>query len=384
MTAPTGLDELLFSRVDGGDFVESVNRWIDEASDDILCIEASQVGCGVTTMLGLFEQTKSNVAFVRSPVDTMSARNVIGQKNVIVIDDLDSFTAYDFQRVATCIEQCKVPIILAGWHRRCTQTKIQALVKQKHGKRVKTIAAPRLTSEIAVAYLASLGHPDPDRAWKTTHGDLRACILSIATGDVYDTFPDGVDGLTELLSAPSGTNPLTYDQRVRMVSCDPTLFVNGVFENYITCVDQPDIEACSRILDSLAHCDFLETAMYRNPAVDFHGHIAATVGAVPSTTNALCPSKPIETHGTVWARYNHYATKRKTVQSIERAGVQFDDIAFVSDMAMSMSERGLSVRDASSLSGVDPGVVWSCTTLNQRAAKRRKYTRSKHRSVFGL
>ena len=384
MTAPTKLDDLLFNRVDGGDFVESVNRWIDEATNDILCIEATQIGCGITTMLGLFEQIKSNVAFVKTPVETMGTRNVIGQKNVIVIDDIDSFTTHDFQRVATCNEQCKVPIIIAGWHRRCTHSKIQALLKLKHGKRVKHIRAPSLTSEVIIPYLASLGHPDPGRAWKTTHGDLRACILSITTGDVNETFPDGVDGLTELLSAPSETNPLMYDQRVRMVSCDPTLFVNGVFENYPICVDQTDIDACSRILDSLAHCDFLEAAMYRNPSVDLHGHVAAIVGAVPSTTNALGPSKPIETHGTVWARYNHYATKRKIVQSIARAGIRFDDIAFVADMTMSLSERGMTVREAPSLLSVDPGVAWSCTTLNQRAAKRRKYTRSKHRSVFNL
>lgn len=379
---PTGLDDLLFNRVDGGDFVESVNRWIDEETNGILCIEATQIGCGVTTMLELLEQTKTNVAFVNAPVDTIGARNVIFQKNVIVIDDLDSFTAYEFQRVSTCIEQCNVPIILAGWHRRCTRSKIQALLK--HGKRVHHLQTPKLTSDIAVPYLASLGHPDPEGAWKTTHGDLRACILSIATGDANETFPDGVDGLKTLLSAPSETNPLTYDQRVRMVSHDPTLFVNGVFENYPQCVDQSDIDACSRILDSLAHCDSLESAMYRCPANDFHNHVAATVGAIPSTTTVMSPSKPIETHGTVWARYNHYAAKRKTVHSIARAGIQFDDIAFIADIAMSTSERGMTVRDASSLSGIDPGVVWSCTSLNQRAAKRRKYTRTKHNAVFNL
>lgn len=384
MTAPKEVCELLFNQVDGGVFVETVGRWVDEASSGILCIEATQVGCGVTTMLELLEQTKPGVAFVRCPVDTVGARNVIGQKNIVVIDDLDSFSTYDFQRVATCIERCDVPIILAGWHRRCTQSKIQALLKQKHGKRVITVRPPVLTPDVVVPYLASIGHPDPGRAWKTTRGDLRACILSIATGDAIERFPDGVDGLKELLSAPSETNPLTYDERVRMVSGDPTLFMNGVFENYPGCVDKTDIGACSRILDSLAHCDFLETAMYKSPAVDLYGYITGIVGAVPSTTNTLSPSKPIETHGTVWARYNHYATKRKTVQSIARAGIQFDDIAYVSDMAMTTSERGETARESSSLSGIDPAVVWSCTTLNQRAAKRRRYTRTKHRAVFNL
>lgn len=347
----------------------------------VLVVEQSQPGAGISTMWTLLEK-ETSTAIVRTADSGVGKRNVLGQKNVFVFDDMDCDISNvpKMKLIEECILLARVPVIFSGFHRRGTKAKIYALLKKVPN--VTTVSVPRVKGGDAIPFLVRQGHPNAERAWYESRGDLRQCIRSIAVGDVSIKLPDGVDALTELLNSPIRS----FADRARVASGDSTIVLNGIFENYIMATKKDDLETCCRILDCIGRCADLDAAMYDNPACEFHDHIAAMMGGV-STCGPLELKKPITTYGTVWARHNHANAKKNTERQLVRSGFPKSDMPYIRHMIFDTNEcrkSGMPIRRGrQALESFDMDDLWRCTTLFQPEAKRRKYTKAQHTATFG-
>lgn len=380
MSTPSTPDDLLFDR----EFVETVRDWIVDCTRDpvgVLLIEQGQSGAGISTMWTVFESSIPNIAFVHEPDCGVGTHNVIGQKNVFLFDDMDAAISSPvvMKRIMDCIDQQRVPVIIAGYYRRGTKSKLTAALK-KH-KHVITCPVPRVMGRVAIPYLEQLGHPEANRAWYDSGGDLRQCIRTIRVGDVTHNLPDGIDALTELLGPPERS----FVDRARIASGDPTIITSGIFENYTKAVRPTDLETCARILDSIEAVADLENAMYDDPTREFQPYIASIMGGVPSL-GPLALRQPIVTYGTHWAKSNHAQAKRLSERDLARSMcLEKTDFPWVRSMVFDANERRKSNPDASRvlpLDGFTSEDLWKCVTLFQPGAKRRKYTKSQHVHTF--
>jgi hypothetical protein len=378
MSAPETLRDLLFPSA----FVTSVCDWIRTTDSGVLVIEQSQPGAGVSTLWDLLETELPGVAIIRQADAGVGKRNVLGQKNVMVFDDMDAdiSNVQKMKCIGDCLALERVPIVFSGFHRRGTKAKIGVALKKVPN--VTTLPVPRVTGQVAIPYLQKMGHRDAERAWYESRGDLRQCIRSIAVGDVSVKLPDGVDALTELLNPPVRS----FTDRARVASGDITIVLNGIFENYPMAVGRDDLQTCTRILDCIGVCADLDAAMYDDPTREFYDHVAAIMGGV-SACGPLELKKPITTYGTVWARHNHANAKKNTERQLVRdARLPKSDMPYVRQMVFDTNERrktGESMgRGRQALDGIDPDDLWRCTTLFQPEAKRRKYTKAQHTATF--
>ncbi len=379
MTSPVSSGDLLFHR----DFLEAVRAWISRDGHTpvgVLLVEQGQPGAGVSTLWTILETEFEQIAFVREADPGVGKRNVIGQRNVFLFDDMDSVISntHTMKSIMDCIALRRVPVILSGYYRRGTKSKLRAALKKVPD--VTTLAVPRIMGRVAIPYLEKLGRRDAERVWYESRGDLRQCLRSIDVGGVSTKLPDGIDALTELL----GPSERSFADRARIASGDSTIITSGIFENYPKAVGPGGLETCCRILDCIGHVAHLESAMYDDPTRDFHPYIASLMGGVPGL-GPLHLKTPIVTYGTQWAKHNHANAKRITERELTRStGLGKQDLAYLRSMIFDANERRKSGKSAhvSSLEGLDAGDLWKCVTLFQPGAKRRKYTKVQHTNTF--
>jgi hypothetical protein len=374
MYTPRSVDDILIN----AESIDSIRTWLLHG-DGICVISQEQTGCGVSTLLTLLTETLSDSIEVLHTLDTgtTSKMTVLGQKKVLVIDPLETLLMADqvaSRALPSLLANPPVPILIAGFQRRVSFAKLEDMLKKCKHKSITRIHIPPLQSDRVCTYLASLGCSDPQAVWKESGGDLRHSIMSLGNTSIKDRLPDGAEGLHEILS---GTSTRSYADLIRVIENDPTIMMDGLFENYVHGTNDPVV--CSEVLDAISATDLFHTHQYTTTVHDMTDDIYGVLAGIGYMGIRL--NKPIHTFGTVWARENHKYSKVALLKKIMRENAPFMNMENIPHMRHMIytDPEGQVPRLASSYGDKS---IWNVTRLWPQSARLEKYTTSKHASLL--
>ena len=347
-------------------FVDAVEQWMLTATSGVLVIEQSQTGCGVSRLLDVLQEEHArHVAWV-SMGHHACRRTVLGQKKIMLIDPPDSVIVDAAKSVqfAQLVQTPSIPMIIAGFKRRSVVAKLGAMLKKSSGT-VTHLTVPPIPDDDAVNFLVSVAAEkgvegvDVRHAWSTTH-DLRHCLRALdgKGSELREILPDGVQGLLALLQQ---SDALSFRDRCRIAEGDPSIMVDGIFENYVHGVST-NLEDAVGVLDMLSTCDHLQAFAYAQPSFDPAPLTAALVAGTSACNVDV--RKDIKTFGTLWARANHQKVKRKLLKELPFDMNGVEATAYVRQMALSSPDQ---LRRMVSLFGQDQ--VWAVTRLWTKSGK---------------
>jgi hypothetical protein len=314
------LDDLVLDR----DTVERVKAWLDRPRG--ILVLWHPLGCGVSTMLRAMErQVSDRVAFLwELPEVVGSTRTVLGQRKVLVLDGIDHHFGTDpnaTKKFLQCLETRAVPIILAGGHRRVTKAKVTRALASDDT----VIQVPPLSDEAVVKALGPLTR-DPLALFERCSRDFRHAYACASGGidderAIKDMLPDGLPALEYLLRHANAAHmpDMPFGHVCRIVCGDINMLTDGLFENYVHAVDDP--EASNVILDLLQHCDTMHARVYTDPSSEYPEMAACLAGVRTCvSTRARRRHRDIKTFGSTWANTNHMFAKRHHLRALSLAG----------------------------------------------------------------
>jgi hypothetical protein len=373
MYTPRSVDDILIN----AESIDSIRTWLLHG-DGICVVSQEQTGCGVSTLLTLLAETLSDSIDVLQTLDTgtTSTMTVLGQKKVLVIDPLETLLMADqvaSRALPSMLANPPVPILISGFQRRVSVAKLEDMLKKCKHKPITRIHIPPLQDERVYTFLASLGCQDPKAVWKESGGDLRHSIMSLGNTSIKDRLPDGAEGLHEILS---GTSTRSYADMIRVIENDPTIMMDGLFENYVHGTNDPAV--CGDVLDAISATDLFHTHQYNTTVHDMVDDIYGVLAGIAYMGIRL--NKPIHTFGTVWARENHKYSKVALMKKImrENASMVPENLPHMRRMIYTDPERQVPRLAAS----YGDKSIWNVTRLWPQSARLEKYTTSKHASLL--
>jgi len=361
------LNDLLLDR----EAVEKVRDWLLHGSG-VMVLTQEQTGCGVSTMISLLLDQLQDRVHAIDTTDTGTAMSVLGQKKVIVLDPFEAVLGDQTmsKHLATLLTSPKIPILIAGFKRRITISKLEDMLKRCKST-VTRLTVRGIRDDAAHAYLASLGCKDARGVWERSDRDLRHAVLSLRSSHMKEHLPDGIDGLRAVLE---GAGDRTYADMVRVVENDPTIMLDGLFENYIGAT--PDIHVTSTVMDTICAAEIFAAQKYASTCHDMQPELYGTLAGLGFMNLKL--RKPIEKYGTYWARENHRHTKKALCRRIAISGAHAEDLPFIRNMLYADPES--QAPKLATLYGEKE--LWDITRLWTQTARAAQYTSSRHASLI--
>ena len=365
------LDDLLLDR----DQIQQVREWLLHGTG-IMVLTQEQTGCGASSMVALLlDELQDRVHAIES-VDAGAGRmSVLGQRKVILLDPLETVLGDQTlsKKLPDLIATPRVPILIAGFKRRITVSKLDDLLKKCKSAPVTRLRLRGIPDTIAHAHLAALGCADPKHVWTKSGHDLRHAVLSLRSSHLKEHLPDGTEGLRAVLEGCEGRS---YADMVRIVENDPTIMLDGLFENYINAV--PDIQAAADVLETLGTAEIFAAQRYAGTD-DIQPEVYGTLAGIGFLNGGMTLNKPIEKFGTYWARENHRHTKKNLARGVSMSGAHPDDLPYIREMLYANPDA--QAPRLAALYGEKQ--VWDMTRLWTQSARAVKYTSSRHASASG-
>jgi hypothetical protein len=373
MESPKTFDDLLLDR----DQIAEVKDWLLHG-EGICVLTQEQTGCGVSTMISMLLKTLEDrvhpITCVEHGTNTMS---VLGQKKVMVLDPLECVLMDQSvsRKVPALLADPKIPILIAGFKRRISIAKLEDMLKKCKSVPIKRLHIEGIRDEDAHRFLASKGCTNPEHVWKESDHDLRHSLMSIQSASIKERLPDGIDGLRELLE---GSSTRTYREMVRVIEHDPTIMLDGLYENYIHGIPSSggDMRICDNVLDAIGLSDIFAANRFTSTCYDMQPEVYGTLAGIGYMGLRL--RKKIETFGTMWARENHRHSKQALLRKVSLAGAHKDDLPFIRSMLYQNPET--QAPRFAALYG--DKALWDITRLWTRSAREMKYTSSRHASLL--
>jgi len=363
------LDTLLLDR----DQIEQVSEWVLNGSG-ILVLTQEQTGCGVSTMLSLLLDKLQDRVHAIDVVDAGTSRmSVLGQKKVIVLDPFESIIMDQTvgKKIPDLIANPRIPILIAGFKRRITISKLDDMLKKCKSAPVTRLCMRAITDEAAVKYIESLGCQDPATTWTQSGHDMRHAVLSLRASHLKEQLPDGIEGLRAILEGGEGRS---YADMVRIIEHDPTIMLDGLYENYINAT--ADIHAASNVMDTICAAEIFAARRYASTCDDMQPEVYGTLAGLGFSGLRL--QKPIATFGTFWARENHRHSKKALVRRVDLSGATPEDLPYIREMLY--TDPGAQAPRLADMYGEK--ALWDITRLWSRSARAEKYTSSRHAALI--
>lgn len=353
--------------------IDQVRDWLLNGMG-ILVLTQEQTGCGVSTMISLLlEQLQDKIHTVQVVDAGVGRMSVLGQKKVIVVDPFESaiMDQTTSKKIPDLLANPKLPILIAGFKRRIAISKLDDMVKKCKSAPILRLCMRAITDEAAVGYLASLGCKEPQNTWSQSGHDLRHAVLSLCSSHLKEQLPDGIDGLRTVLE---GGEERSYADMVRVIEHDPTIMLDGLFENYIHATS--DIHTVSNVMDTIGTAEIFAAQRYTSTCHDMQQEVYGTLAGLGFSGLKL--KKPIETFGTFWARENHHHSKKALMRRVRVSGTHADNLPYIRDMLYANPET-----QAPRLANIyGDKAVWDITRLWSRTARAQKYTSSRHAALI--
>jgi len=369
--------------------VAAVEAWLGACvSGDILVLTSESPGCGISTMLRVFQtHMKDRISMLYDEPLGFGSKTVLGQKKIIVLDPLDEYMTDQTKqrRAISLVEQRRVPIIITGIRRRVSIARVSDMfgtVAKKKG--VTMLHIPTPDRDRVIEILTKHGIKDPASMWDSSGNDFRHCLaaasMSASTTTCVRTIaPDGLEALSRLLQKARPQD--TFADAARMADGDIHLLIDGVFENYARGVDHggTDFDTVHTVLDVLATCDQLQQYVYHDPSSEFP-EIAGMIGGIEFLPIDVGASSSIKKHGTVWAKENHKHTKQKLHRVLTSQGIQPDTLPYIRDMVF----KDTATQAPRLAKTYSPQIVWNATRLWMQGARDAGYTKARHDALTSL
>jgi hypothetical protein len=358
------LDQLLLD----GEQIREVREWLLNGSG-ILVITQEQTGCGVSTMTRLLLESLSDKVHGVDVVDHGASRlSVTGQKKVLILDPFETYLMDQTasKKIPELVTNPKIPTLISGFKRRVTFSKLDDMLKKSNAP-ITRLCMRAIPDESAVEYLKSIGCTAPKEAWTDSGRDLRHAVLSLRASHVKEQLPDGIDALRTILE---GNCQRSYAEVVRVIEHDPTIMLDGLYENYINA--STDIHTLSDAMDTICAAEIFASRRYAGTCTDMQPELYGTLAGL--AYSGLRLTKRIETFGTFWARENHRHSKKNTLRKVGFSGAGSEELPFIRNMLYADPET--QAPRFAQMYGEK--ILWDITRLWSQSARAEKYTASRH------